>query len=118
MLVPPDVVFVRARLAGGAAADRSNGDDVSCRLTFFSNPCSSDSLAVLIIARRACVDDMSIKGGRIALAGNGGNIAEKSGFLLFSSLDVVGRFCMILVKVVGLNLGSKGGGNPFLTAVK
>lgn len=109
-------------LAGGAAADKSSGEEESCLLTVLSKPCNSVSLAVLIIASRACVADMSIKGGRIGeFVANGCRIVEKSGFLLLvldgSSLDVVGMLGMI-GNVVGLKRGSSGGGKPFLTAVK
>lgn len=66
LLLPIDDDFVLNFFAGGGApADKSKGEELSCRLTFFNNPCNSASFAVRTIASNVCVDDMSINGGNI-----------------------------------------------------
>lgn len=115
----PRGVFVLGLFMGGAAAERSKGDEGSCLFVFFSNACNSASLAVLTIARRVWVVDISIRGGNIAVEAKGFKIEEKSGFFVSSLLlEGVGRFGTILGKGVDLKRGSKGGGNPFLAALK
>lgn len=112
-----DGVFVLGLFTGGAAEDKSSGDDVSCRLAFFRRFCSSASLAVLTIASRVCVVDMSISGWNMGAVEKELRMDEKSCFLAASSLDGVDMFGKV-GKVVDLNLGSKGGGKPFRATLK
>lgn len=96
-------------------------------LLFFFNivhlTCSSASLAVLTIARRVWVVDISIRGGKIAapVTPTKGLSTEKSVFLLLDSFSL---FCGAARegrrpgKEDGLKRGSRGGGNPFLAALK
>lgn len=119
--LPADGVFILGRFSCGAAADRSNGDETSVLFAFFNKPWSSASFAVRTIARSVCVVDMSISGGNMGVLANGFSIEEKSGgfFVVVSSLLVgLGRVGSRLGNVLVLKRGSKGGGKPFLAALK
>lgn len=140
-------------LGGRAAAERSNGEDDSGLLTFFSKLCniniwngnprylcfqfffytrmrntevnssliltwSSASFAVRTIAKSVCVVDISIKGGNIAAPAKGCNTGNSFFLLSLSLLIEVFTVDMRLGNGDGLNLGSVGGGKPFLTALK
>lgn len=112
-----DGVFTLGRFVGGAAADKSNGEDVSCLLTFLSRLWISASFAVRTMAISVCVVDMSIIGGNIEAPMNGFREA-RSGFFVSEFLDDGGVRVGSRGKAAGLNRGSKGGGNPFLAALK
>lgn len=63
--------------------------------------------------------DMSMRGGNMGALAKGLRIEEKSGgFLPVSSLLGVGSVGIMLEKVLDLKRGSRGGGKPFLAALK
>lgn len=79
-------LFIRVLFNGGAAAERSRGDERSVRLAFFSKLCSSASFAVRTIARRVLLEDMSIRGWNIGFANGLRSEVKSGGFLFVSSL--------------------------------
>lgn len=114
------IFVLRIFLIGGAPADKSNGDELSCFLILFNKLCNSASFAVRTIASNVCVDDMSISGENI------GDvdvviwfiIDVKSDFLLFvSSLFCDGNVGSKFGNVA-LKRGSIDGGKPFLVPKK